>query len=438
MTGPSNGRDVAFLTAEKILQLGSIAIVNVILVRALGPEKFGFLGSATAILAIAIPLASFGQVSVIRFISAGGYSSVRLTRFAGLLSTCSSVLAGLAMIALAFSPLFQVEPTHHLLLILSLAVLARPLSAADAYFQATGQNGVAAATRVASLIVPTILRVQIAFGSQSLDQLAWVLVIENVTAGLFMTVAYIARRRRGSVELRVSRAIPHREILAQSIPLLVAGLAVILYLRVSYPLLLLLANSAEVSYFSAATNLVDALSFVPTMLFTAFLPKLVQSRQVALEIFNGQMEKVLRFTAGLGVIFTLGGLVFGPLVIWLLYGPEYSESGVVVQILFLGCPFIFIGVMRHVWIVTEGLQRETLVGSSLALAINVAANFALIPTYGAVGAAVAALLAHATNGVLSFALFKSTRSIFVESLVAMLPWKWFPVVLSVVKHRRLL
>ena len=438
MSGMSAGkRTVLFLTAEKIFQIGSIAIVNIILLRSLGPENFGYLGSATAILAIALPLASFGQISITRHMAAGRMDRTRLAKFAFVLSSCTAALSAIGIVALAFSPLFQVEPTHHLLLILSLAALSRPLSAVDAFFQATGQNGTAASARLLALLIPTALRITIAFTSQSLDQLAWVIVLENVTAGLLLAIAFAVNKERRRRTDEVALPIPYREIVAQSVPLLVAGLAVILYMRVSQPLLLVLANSAEVAYFSAATNLSDALSFIPTILLSALLPALVILHGKSVNEFQTRMRSIFEFTAGMGTLFAIGGVILGPFVVDLLYGPEYSESGVVVQILFLACPFIFIGILRNIWVITQGLQRETLVGSAVAVSVNVAANFALIPQFGAVGAAIAALLAHVINGFLAFALFRKTRPIFLDAFSSLLPWRSLPTLFRSIKARRI-
>ena len=430
-------RTVLFLTAEKIFQIGSIAIVNIILLRSLGPENFGYLGSATALLAIALPLASFGQISVTRYMAAGGMDKTRLAKFAVVLSSCTAALSAVGIIALAFTPLFQVEPTHHLLLILSLAALSRPLSAVDAFFQATGQNGTAASARLLALLAPTVLRITIAFTSQSLEQLAWVIVLENATAGLLLATAFAVNKERRRRIDEVALPIPYREIVAQSVPLLVAGLAVILYMRVSQPLLLVLADSAEVAYFSAATNLSDALSFIPTILLSALLPALVVVYGKSVDQFRVRMRSIFEFTAGLGTLFAVGGVLMGPFVVDLLYGAEYSESGVVVQILFAACPFIFIGILRNIWVITQGLQRETLVGSAVAVSVNIAANFALIPQLGAVGAAIAALLAHVINGFLAFAIFRTTRPIFLDALTALLPWRSMPTLFRSIKARRI-
>jgi Na+-driven multidrug efflux pump len=63
--------------------------------------------------------------------------------------------------------------------------------------------------------------------------------------------------------------------------------------------------------------------------------------------------------------------------------------------------FIFLGVAQGQWILNEQRSRLALLRTAVGALANVLANLALIPRYGAVGAALAAVLAQALAAVLS-------------------------------------
>lgn len=429
-------RNLAALLTEKVLQLLAVAAVNVVVLRTLGPGTFGYLGAATSILAIMLPLSNFGQIAVVRFLSTRKLSERRLVSVAVLLSSTGSFVGFLGMLFLGYF-LVQDQPTNMLLLVLAFSMLARPLSAVDAWFQANKMNSLASLCRLSAVIICSIARVAIVLATESLVTLAWIVVLENVLGGIFLAVTYLSRRGSSRDKMLAQTTLPIREILKLSLPLLLSGFAIILYMRVNQPILLWLTDSTAVGHYSAAANLADAVSFIPTALLTAVLPGLVAIHGVDRQIFQNRAQTVFRITAALGYTLAVGGVLLGPFAVSILYGPEYVESGVVLQILFVGAPFVFLGVMRNVWIVIEGLQFETLALSILTVVTNLALNIWLISLYGAMGAAIATVLAHLLNGFLGNVLFKRTRPFFVQQLRALNPISAYGALFSSIRSRKL-
>jgi PST family polysaccharide transporter len=426
--------NLAFLLSEKVFQLASVALVNIVILRSLGPTEFGYLGAATAILAMALPLALFGQVAAVRFLSLGRYSEAALVRITFVLSTAGALVGTAALLILGLF-LIQEARTAHLLVILSLATLSRPLSAVDAWFQAKKLVSKASGSRVAAILFASVGRVVVSLTTQSLETLAWLVVLENLLGGIFMFTIYWSVRKKysGAAALKV----PFAEIIKLSWPLLVSGLAVILYMRLSQPLLLLLADSHEVGIYSAAANLADASSFIPTAILTAVLPGIVAIHAKNQSVFFERSQKLFQVAVAGGYTVAAGGVLLGPVVVQALYGPAYSQTGQLLQILCIGAPFVFLGVLRNVWIVTEGLQLETLWLSIITVVVNVVLNLWLIPIYGATGAAVTTILAHCCNAFVGNLIFPRMRPILRQQVIALNPISAFRVLFDAVKYRRL-
>ena len=431
----------AALLGEKVIQLAAVAVVNVVVLRALGPSQAGVYGSATALLAMALPLALFGQLAVVRYLVRTD-DTKRLLSIALGLSAAGSVLGAAVLVLIA---LFAHErgETPVLLLVLSLAMLVRPLSAFDAWFQASRLNHWAAAARISSVLVSSVLRIYVASTSESLVALAWVIVLENLLAGVLLIIFFIVLQRGNQAKVNaaaaddVREAHPLRGIFSMSVPLLVSGLAVILYMRIDQPLLLWLDGSSSAGLYSAAANLSDAASFVPSALLTAVLPGLVflaaRDRMVFLERSRRFVHLVSAGAFGVAVI----GVVCSPMIVSVLYGSNYAKTGLLLQILFLGAPFQFLGVMRNIWVVSDGLQRDVLYLSIATVCLNVAANLVLIPIGGSVAAAWVTVASHALNGVFGGLVFRSLRPMSRELVRALSPLAWGRTVFRVARERRI-
>jgi PST family polysaccharide transporter len=426
--------NLAFLLSEKVFQLASVALVNIIVLRSLGPTEFGYLGAATAVLAIALPLTLFGQVAVVRFLALGRYSEVALVRFSLVLSTAGAIAGAIALLVLGLF-VIQEQRTAQLLVILSLAALSRPFSAVDAWFQAKKLVPIASGSRVTAIVVASIGRIVVSLTTQSLETLAVLVVLENLLGGLLMFAIYWNIRKKHA-GLSTSR-VPFREVIQLSWPLLISGMAVILYMRLSQPLLLFLSSPHEVGIYSAAANLADASSFVPTAILTAVLPGIVAVHAKSRSTFVERSQRLFQIAVAGGYMVAVAGVLLGPVAVDVLYGSAYSETGRLLQILCLGAPFVFLGVLRNVWIVTDRLQLETLWLSVITVIVNISLNIWLIPFYGATGAAVTTVVAHCCNAFFGNLFFPRMRPILRQQIVALNPISSFGVLFRAVKDRKL-
>ena len=89
-----------------------------------------------------------------------------------------------------------------------------------------------------------------------------------------------------------------------------------------------------------------------------------------------------------------------------LYGPAYSASAVVLAVhVFANVP-VALGVAQSQWIVNEGHSTFALYRTQLGMISNVLLNLILIPTHGAVGAAVATVIGQIMAAILSNLFFE--------------------------------
>ena len=108
-----------------------------------------------------------------------------------------------------------------------------------------------------------------------------------------------------------------------------------------------------------------------------------------------QAEKLSRILSFVGAAITLPLIVFSGQVVSLLYGSGFALSSVPLRILAIQQLFwIFSKVMQALF-VANGQARFSLQGLAMSLSVNILGMILLIPSVGAIGAALAAMSAQA-------------------------------------------
>jgi O-antigen/teichoic acid export membrane protein len=138
--------------------------------------------------------------------------------------------------------------------------------------------------------------------------------------------------------------------------------------------------------YNAVFRLVEALRLLPAAVMAVTFPLLVQATDTRL------VQRIGALLGVAGVLLALVCALGSSLIVPLVYGTSYLYTVPAFAILSLALPLFFLNyALTHQVIGWDG-QRAYLVIAALALVANVAANFALVPSQGIAGAAVATLL----------------------------------------------
>ena len=323
--------------------------------------------------------------------------------------------------ALATMALIRPADTESRALV-AIACLALPFLALDVIdlnFQAALASRVSVIVRVFSLVAGGAMRLVAIAGHASLRAFAWIGVLEALLTGLGLVLAHRVIDR-GTGRWRVHRETA-RSLLAEAWPLLLSGLAVVVYTRIDQVMLGMLVGEGAVGVFAAATRLSEAWYFVPTAIVSSVTPALVEARERDVAGYLARLERLFRGLARLSMVVALGlSVLSGPLVAW-CYGGRYAAAGPVLAIHAWTAVFVSLGVAQGQWNVNEGLGRLLLQRTLLAAGLNILLN-GVLPRAGAAGAAIATLVSQAFATVIANALDGRTRGILRMQLRAFLPW----------------
>lgn len=171
-----------------------------------------------------------------------------------------------------------------------------------------------------------------------------------------------------------------------------------------------LAGDLEGARFTPAYRLCGFSILVSVYFSAAALPAMVRLAH------SDRYELRRFFLRSMGLQIVAGSTIAGALflfrneIIILLFGPEYADSAAVLAPMCLTSVIIYVGGLTLTRLVAEGFDRIALLISAAGLLTNLAVNFSITPTAGAMGAAWASVATEATvtTGALA-ALFWTNR-----------------------------
>jgi O-antigen/teichoic acid export membrane protein len=176
------------------------------------------------------------------------------------------------------------------------------------------------------------------------------------------------------------------------------GVFSMLYLWIDTIMLSLMTNAEQVGWYGAPIRLFQTLMFIPVVMATVWLPRLVsafkESPERLLATARVPLELVLLASAPI----CAGTAVFADPVIHLLYGSQYAEAVPVMVILGFCIPPMYMNILLSQVVVAAKRQMDWTKVMVLATVVNPPINFVLIPWTehrygnGAIGAAISLLV----------------------------------------------
>ncbi len=416
--------DAASYSFERTIRLALTAAVGVLIARYLGPDGLGLLSYAFSVFVLLGPLSLLGMRAVlVREFSTRDNWQVVLASALGRQLPIAAVGSVLGFVLISTTRSFERDAV-----LIALALLPLPvLGTADtlrAMFEATGRVRLIVVSGLAAIGVASVVRiVAVLLGAP-----IWVFAVAGTLDATVMTLGLLLGVR-GRKTLRAAakqfRSDVARDLLRESWPLLIAGFAILLYMRADIVMLGLLADDETTGIYVAAARFSELWYFLPTAAMAAARPRLARLfADGELEAYRGATQRFMTTSLAVSVGAIVVTLLVGGFLIETVYGSDFSAASVVLRIHIMAAPFVFLGVAASQWFIDRGMTREVMLRSILGAVANIVLNLILIPSYGATGVAIATLVSYALASVLINAFFPSTRAVFVMQIRSLrLAWR---------------
>jgi O-antigen/teichoic acid export membrane protein len=164
----------------------------------------------------------------------------------------------------------------------------------------------------------------------------------------------------------------------------------IVYQRTEVFFLAHYATDAEIAIYTIPLSVVTALMLLPRAIGSALAPAIATLWGAGeIERIRSGFSRAIRISLVITIVLTAFAVTLMPRAIHLVYGPGFGRAGPIVVILVAMLPFVPLGLLSSSLLQGVGRQIVLMVMNVIAAVVDIGLDFALIPRYGAVGAAIA-------------------------------------------------
>ncbi len=382
--------DNAFwLMLDQMIRMGLGLMVGVWLARYLGPEQYGLLSYALAVVGTVTALTSLGfNAVVVRELARDPVAGRAWLGAAFFLKSTGAALGFLACLGVAASQ-GAGGALRPLIVIVALGMFFQVFDLVDLIFQAEGAARVSGWIRIGAALVANAVKACLLLAHASVYLLAAAGVLElALCAAGWLGAAYWRGHDRSDLAWQWG---PVVRLLAESWPLAVSGLAIAAQAYADQLVIGHFLGGAELGQYAAATRLVVALGFLPMIAYTVALPEITRAHRDDSALYHRRLFDLYRTMSVLFVGTTVVLLGAGTIGARWLLGAQYVEAAGLLPWLAFRLFFSNFGVARSVFLANEGLLRFGLVTAVCGAAVNVGLSLWWVPRYGARGAIAASL-----------------------------------------------
>jgi O-antigen/teichoic acid export membrane protein len=410
-------KNTIWMIADKLTTAGLGFIVFAIVARVLGPDSYGSLAYALALVSLFGVAGHMGLngIAVREFVE-------KKSKHVEILVTVATLKLIGVMVAFVLLNSYAVivngidSLEFKICFILSLSLILQPVDVLDYFYQSESQSRYVTVARLLSIVVGAIAKLALLYATYSV---LWVATGHLIQLALFalVLICFYARGTWEGAFQRPSVSLM-KKMLSEGWMVYLGTFFSIIYLKIDLVMLGEVSGKDEAGVYAVASQVSEAFYFIPAVIAASFFPKIIATRSVSQELYSQTLQGLISFLFYLAVV--LSGLIFFTVEFWLvpIFGSAYEHSVDILRIQIWASVFIFMRAVFSKWIIIEKLYFFSLISQGLGALLNVLMNVIFIPVYGAEGAAIATLISYSAASFFSLLFYKKTRFIFYMMLFA--------------------
>lgn len=382
------------------------ALVVVLMVRALGDERFGQYSFAVAFVGFFTLIASFGFTTLlIRDIAK---DKEQTSKYLNNVLSLKLVFAFVAFALLLMVSLFIDKPSLVKLIIYIFGIdliISGFTEIMRSVFQAYELMEFDAITRIAEKIIWAALILLVIYNRLSLVNVA-LATLSATTIGLI--VCYVLLKKR--VEIGFEFNLPFwKKLIIDALPFAMTGLFAMIFFRIDIIMLSFITNDFVVGWYGAAYKIIDILATIPNIFLTALYPVFSRFHKEDQTHLSQGFALTVRYMILAAVPIVIGIFLLSDKIVFVFFGSGFANSSLALQILIFASLLSFINTPMFVMLNAIGLQKVTTINTASSATANVLLNLILIPSFGLQGAALATVVSEIIFFTLSYHQLKKRQ-----------------------------
>jgi O-antigen/teichoic acid export membrane protein len=286
-----------------------------------------------------------------------------------------------------------------MVVIISTGTLFFSFDVIDFWFQSNLQSRNTVLSKGTAYIIVASLRILFILLKLPLIYFTLAILLENVVGALFLLLAYrISRRRVKQWTFSLNTA---RQLLADSWPLVISGTLGLIYLHVDQLLIKLFINDESLGIYSVAVRLSEIWYFIPSAIVTSIFPIIISAKEKDEADYQEKLQTLYDGVSWIAIIIAVVVTFLAAPLVNIIFGQEYQAASSILAIYIWTGPFVFLGVARSQWVLSENRTKIPIITSTMGAISGIILYLLLIPKIGGIGAAIGSVISYSVNTIIA-------------------------------------
>jgi len=182
-----------------------------------------------------------------------------------------------------------------------------------------------------------------------------------------------------------------KSITKEALPLGIIIVLGLIYFKVDTIMLSIMKNSVAVGIYGAPYKILEILITIPSIFMGSVFPLISRYIKEGDARFKESFKTSFDFMLMLAIPLVIGIFLLAKPIVYLVLGPEFSGSVVVLKYLIFAVLIIFLGTIMGNFVVAANLQKKLVWVYLFSVFFNIIGNLILIPRYSYIGSSVATI-----------------------------------------------
>jgi len=403
--------NIIWLFFDKFIRLGVGLLVGVWIARYLGPEQFGLLNYALAFVTLFTAVANLGLYGIVVRDLVQDPANADTTMGT---SFVLSVLGGFSAFCLSLLAISYARPddalSKFIVVLLSLLMVFKATDVVRYWFESQVQSKYVVWMENGIFLAVSTVKIGLIVVEAPLIAFVWAMFVESliVAVGLLGIYAW----KGGKLTAWRFRFARTKVLLKDSWPLILSGLAIMVYMRIDQIMLGQMLGDESVGIYSAAVRISEVWYFIPMAIAASVFPSIIEAKKQGEALYYQRLQKLNDLMVILALALAIPMTFLSDRFITLLFGSAYEMSGPVLAVHIWAGLFVFLGLASGKWFIIEGLQKYSFYRTLSGALVNIGLNLIMIPKFGIIGAAWATVISQACANVIFNIFNRKTRIVF--------------------------
>lgn len=408
--------NVSWIVVCKIIQSLMSLTITMFTARYLGPNGYGIINYATSLVAFVFPLVNLGinDVLVQKIVNHPDDEGKIIGT-----ATCMTVatsLIGIVGIG-AFSTCVNVGEyeTAIVCTLYSISLIFQNLELIRYWFAAKLMASYSSIVAIIAYFITSCYRVYLLISQKNVY---WFSISQSIDFAIIAVVLFIIYKFKSGQKLSLSKNYAV-DLFLSGRYYIISNIMVTIFAHTDKLMIKSLLGSEATGFYSAAVACASITSFVFTAILDSARPVVFESKKKSLQKYEKCIIRLYSVIILISLLQCVGITLFAKLIIQLIYGSSYFPAIDSLRIIVWYTTFSYIGAVRNVWMLAEGIQKYLWVVNLSGAVANIGLNLLFIPLMGINGAALASLLTQIFTNVVMGIIIKPIRKnnkLMLESL----------------------